>query len=140
MTAGRGRADATVHALVYAATVVVGSVVALAVEGTPGLLGGLLGGLVVAVFLGSTPVVMNPVARTSPVLSLPAAVLFFLVKAFVAMAVLVLLLDVGGVAQHVDRRSLGLVAVACSLVWTALAARAFRRRRVPTYDLGDTPS
>lgn len=115
-------------------------VVAGATEGTSGMLGALLAGLVVVAFLGSTPLVMNPVARRSPVLALPAAVLFFLVKAFAAMAVLLLLFDVGGVAEHVDRRAFGLSAVVCSLVWTALQVRAFRRRRVLTYDLDDTAS
>jgi hypothetical protein len=125
---------------VYGAVVALAAVAGLAVRGTAGLLGALLAGVVVAVFLGSTPVVLNPVARSSPVLSLPAAVLFFLVKAFAAMAVLFLLFDVGGVAEHVDRRTFGLAAVVCSLVWTALALWSFRRRRVLTYDLGDTPS
>lgn len=116
------------------------STVAGATHGWPGVLGALLAGIVVVAFLGSTPLVMNPVARSSPALSLPAAVLFFLVKAFAAMAVLLLLFDVGGVAEHVDRRAFGLSAVVCSLVWTALQVRAFRRRRVLTYDLDDTPS
>ncbi|MCX6406723.1 MAG: hypothetical protein NTV28_07380 [Propionibacteriales bacterium] len=128
------------HVLAYAAVVALAAVAGLAARGTAGLLGALLAGLVVAVFLGSTPVVLNPVARSSPVLSLPAAVLFFLVKAFAAMAVLFLLFDVGGVAEHVDRRTFGLAAVLSSLVWTVLATWSFRRRRVPTYDLGDTPS
>jgi hypothetical protein len=126
--------------LPYALAAVACVVVGLLARGLPGLLGALLAVLVVAAFLGSTPVVMNPVARTSPVLALPAAVLFFLVKAFAAMAVLFLLFDVGGVAEQVDRRTFGLAAVAASLTWTALQLRAFRRRRVPTYDLDDTPS
>ncbi|WP_370186044.1 hypothetical protein [Aeromicrobium sp.] len=134
------RAALRTQAVAYGAVVALTAVAGLAARGTAGLLGALLAGVVVAVFLGSTPVVLNPVARSSPVLSLPAAVLFFLVKAFAAMAVLFLLFDVGGVAGHVDRRVFGLAAVVCSLAWTALALWSFRRRRVLTYDLGDTPS
>jgi hypothetical protein len=121
-----------------AAVVAACAVVAAVLAGSPGVLGALLAGVVVVAFLGSTPVVMGPVARTSPVLSLPAAVLFFLVKAFCAMAVLLLLFDVGGVAEHVDREAFGLSAVVCSLAWTTLALQRFRRRRVLAYDLRDT--
>ena len=118
--------------------VVACAVVAGLVAGVPGVLGALLAGVVVVAFLGSTPLVMGPVARTSPVLSLPTAVLFFLVKAFCAMAVLLLLFDVGGVADHVDRQAFGLSAVVDSLAWTTLALQRFRERRVLAYDLRDT--
>ncbi len=118
---------------------VVAAGIALAVEGWPGVLGALLAGVVVTLFLGSTPVVLTPVARSSPALSLPVALLFYVVKAFAAMAALLLLFDVGGVADHVDRTTFGLVAVACTLTWTALYLRAFQRARVPTYDLDNSP-
>ncbi len=118
--------------------VVACAVVAGLVAGVPGVLGALLAGVVVVAFLGSTPLVMGPLARTSPVLSLPTAVLFFLVKAFCAMAVLLLLFDVGGVADHVDRQAFGLSAVVDSLAWTTLALQRFRERRVLAYDLRDT--
>lgn len=134
-----GRAVRVVVA-VWALSVLLCSLVAGLVQGRPGVLGAVLAGVVVAAFLGSTPLVMNPVARSSPFLAFPVAVLFFLVKAFAAMAVLLLLFDAGGVAEHVDRRAFGLSAVVCSLVWTALYVWRFRRRRVLTYDLDDTPS
>lgn len=120
-------------ALVAVAAAVVGGVV----RGGPGVLGALLAGVVIIAFLGSTPVVLNPIASSNPTLSLPVAVLFFMIKAFAAMAVLLLLFDVGGVAENVDRQVFGLTAAVCALVWTGLQALAFKRARVLTYDLNN---
>jgi ATP synthase protein I len=53
------------------------------------------------------------------------------------LIVLLLLFDVGGVATHIDARWFGIAAIVASLGWTLLQIRAFRRQRVPIYDLGD---
>ncbi len=118
-----------------AAATIIGAVVATIVTGTDGTLGALAGGAVVVAFLGSTPLLLKPVVRASTTFSPVAALGFFTVKAVAVVALLVLLFDVGGVSDHLDRTSLGLTAMAVSFVWTAAQTVAFRRDRTPTYDL-----
>jgi ATP synthase protein I len=105
--------------------------------GWEGVLGAVVGGLVVVLFLGSTPVVLSPLVKASATLSLPVALGFFTTKAVAMLIVLLLLFDVGGVATHIDSRWFGIAAIAASLAWTLLQIRAFKRERVPTYDLGN---
>lgn len=107
-------------------------------EGSEGVLGAALGGLLVVLFLGSSPWVIGPVAQKSPALSLPFALALFFTKVIAAIIVLYVLVDPEGAGRFVDARSLGATAVLCSLTWTSLQIRAFMRDRVPTYDLGET--
>ena len=113
----------------------IGAVVATVMSGMDGALGALAGGVVVVAFLGSTPLLLKPVVRASTTFSPVAALGFFTVKAAAVVALLVLLFDVGGASDHVDRTSLGLTAMAVSFTWTAAQTVAFRRDRTPTYDL-----
>lgn len=113
------------------------AVVAALLAGGAGALGAVLGGLVVVLFLGSTPVVLEPLVAASPQLSLGVAVAFFGTKTVAATLALLLLFDVGGIADSVDAASFGLTAALVSVVWTVLQIVAYRNHRVPTYDLGD---
>ncbi|MET0821887.1 MAG: hypothetical protein ABWY58_13050 [Aeromicrobium sp.] len=106
-------------------------------RGLDGVLGALLGGAVVVVFLGSTPVVLTPLVRRSAAMSLPVALTFLGVKSVAALVVLALLFDVGGLADRIDFMAFGITAIAASLSWTILQLVAFRNERVPTYDLGN---
>ena len=106
-------------------------------RGLDGVLGALLGGAVVVVFLGSTPVVLTPLVRRSAAMSLPVALTFLGVKSVAALVVLALLFDVGGLADRIDFMAFGIAAIAASLSWTILQLVAFRNERVPTYDLGN---
>ena len=108
-----------------------------AAKGLDGVLGALLGGVVVIVFLGSTPVVLTPLVRRSAAMSLPVALTFLGVKSVAALVVLALLFDVGGLADRIDFMAFGITAIAASLSWTMLQLVAFRNERVPTYDLGN---
>jgi ATP synthase protein I len=119
---------------VLAVTAVV-AVVFGVLEGADGVLGALLGGAVVILFLGSTPIVLTPLVKASAALSLPVALGFLATKSLAVLVVLVLLFDVGGAATHVDSTAFGIAAIAASLAWTALQIVAFRNERVPTYDL-----
>ncbi len=114
--------------------------VAAFIAGGPGALGAALGGLVVVLFLGSTPVVLEPIVKANPQLSLGVAVAFFGTKAAAAVIALLLLFDVGGIARHIDSASFGISAAIVSMAWTLLQVQAFRTRRVPTYDLGEHDS
>jgi len=104
-------------------------------DGVEGVLGALLGGVVVILFLGSTPVILTPLVKASAMLSLPVALTFLATKSVAVLVVLVLLFDVGGAADSVDATAFGIAAIAASLVWTTLQVVAYRNERVPTYDL-----
>jgi ATP synthase protein I len=124
-------------ALPVAAVTAVVTVVFGVLDGLDGVLGALIGGLAVMAFLGSTPLVLTPLVRKSAAMSLPVALAFLAVKSVAALVVLVLLFDVGGVADRVDSRAFGVAAIAASLAWTVLQVVAYRNQRVPTYDLHD---
>jgi ATP synthase protein I len=104
-------------------------------DGLAGVLGAALGGVVVILFLGSTPVVLTPLVKASAALSLPVALTFLATKSVAVLVVLVLLFDVGGAADQVDSTAFGVAAIAASLTWTLLQVVAYRNERVPTYDL-----
>ena len=106
-------------------------------RGADGTYGALLGGAVVILFLGSTPIILTPLVRRSPAMSLPVALTFLGVKSIAALIVLALLFDIGGLADSIDFLAFGIAAVAASLGWSILQIVAFRNERVPTYDLGN---
>lgn len=107
-------------------------------EGSGGVYGSLLGGAVVILFLGSTPVILTPLVKKSAALSLPVALGFLAGKSIAVLVALALLFDVGGVADSIDFTAFGVAAIAASLTWTLLQIVAFRTERVPTYDLTNT--
>lgn len=106
--------------------------------GSDGVLGSLLGGAVVVLFLGSTPLILTPLVKASPAMSLPVALGFLATKSIAVLVVLIVLFDVGGVADSIDFTAFGIAAIAASMTWTLLQIVAFRKERVPTYDLTNT--
>nr|MCW2728553.1 hypothetical protein [Aeromicrobium sp.] len=61
------------------------------VSGSDGVAGALLGGVVVILFLGSTPVILTPLVKKSAALSLPVALTFLGTKSVAVLVVLALL-------------------------------------------------
>ena len=120
------------------AVIVICAIGAAIADGGDGVVGAVLGGAVVVLFLGATPLVLTPMVKAGPMLSLPVALGFLATKSIAVLIVLVLLFDVGNAGEHVDPTWFGIAAIAVSLSWTALQVRAFRRERVPTYDLGNS--
>lgn len=100
-------------------------------------LGIVLGAVVAILFLASTPMFLGRLVKASPELSMASAVIFFGTKALAAAVVLLLLFDVGGMADHVSPPAFGLAAVAASVVWTTVTLMRFRQDRTPLYDLDD---
>lgn len=111
------------------------ALVAGLLDGRDGVLGALLGGAVVILFLGSTPVILTPLVRRSAAASLPVALGFLAGKSIAVLVALALLFDVGGVADSIDFTAFGMAAIAAALAWTTLQVVAYRNDRVPTYDL-----
>ena len=135
-TGSRWGSTRTIVVAVAAVTVVVAVVFAFT-DGVAGVLGALLGGVVVMLFLGSTPLLLTPMVKASAALSLPVALGFLATKSVAALVVLVLMFDVGGVTDHVDPMAFGIAAIAASIAWSSLQIVAYRNQRVPTYDLGN---
>lgn len=121
---------------VVAVTAVVAVVLGV-LEGRDGVLGSVLGGAVVVLFLGSTPVILTPLVARSAAASLPVALGFLAGKSIAVLVALALLFDVGGVADAIDFTAFGIAAIAASVAWTVLQVVAYRNERVPTYDLSN---
>lgn len=110
-------------------------VAAAAWRGGQGALSAGVGGLLTVAFLGSSPTLLDPVARRSPAASLPVALAFFGLKAVVAVVLLAVLLDPQGLGRGVDEVPLAGAMVVAALAWVVLHLRALRHARTPTYDL-----
>ena len=89
--------------------------VSAALVGTKGLIGGLIGVAIVVVFFGISVLVVGRAAKISPAAMMIAALATYLVK-IVALALIVSSLK-GATAY--STRTIGFVAIACILVWSA---------------------
>ncbi|ASU77795.1 hypothetical protein CDG81_05160 [Actinopolyspora erythraea] len=104
------------------------TVVAAFLVGTPGLLGGLIGG---AVAFGSSLLtlwLMRSTADFHPMFVMVAALGGYIGKMVVLFVVVTLLRGL----DFVDVRSVALTILATVLVWTAAEVHGFRRTRTPT--------
>ncbi|MFT4299555.1 MAG: hypothetical protein QM597_07975 [Aeromicrobium sp.] len=122
-----------VPTLVVVVAVIVGSGIA---GGREAFGGAAVGGGLTLAFLGASPGLLDPVAKASPVASLPVALGFFTVKAVAAVAVLMLLLGDDGRGPQLSSRAVAAAMIITALTWVTLHFRALRRVRTPIYDLG----
>jgi len=114
------RATLLPTAVTGVAAVVVGAVVA----GGRGALGAALGALLVLVFFGVT---LGVVARArSGQAMLNAALLTYVLTVLVMLGLIALLKG----TTAFDTKVFGFTIVACTVVWTAFAVRAFSRQRI----------
>lgn len=111
------------------------AVVAAFVGGREAFLGALVGGVLVLAFLGSSPGLLDPLAKKNPMASLPIALGFFAVKAVVAIVVLAVLLDEDGIGRHLERQAVATAMVLTAGAWITLHLMTLRRSRTPIYDL-----
>lgn len=117
------------------ALIAVTAVVAGIVGGREAVYGSLAGGILVVAFLGSSPGLLDPLAKKSPMASLPIALGFFTVKAVAAIVVLAVLLDEDGIGQHLTREAVAIAMVVTAVAWIGLHLTTVRRSRTPIYDL-----
>jgi ATP synthase protein I len=89
--------------------------VSAALVGTKGLTGALIGVAIVAIFFGLSIVVVGRAAKVSPAAMMVAALGTFLVKIVALMFVVAALRG----TTAFSTRTLGFVAIACILVWSA---------------------
>lgn len=115
--------------------VAVTAVVAGLVGGRDAVYGAVVGGVLVVAFLGSSPGLLDPLAKKNPMASLPIALGFFMVKAVAAIVVLSLLLDEDGIGRHLERQAVATAMVVTAVAWIGLHVMTVRRSRTPIYDL-----
>lgn len=104
-------------------------------QGTTGVVSGALGFLVVAVVLGSSPLVMSwavrsQSARTNPHFAVMVAMASWMVK----VPALLLLLLLARSQDWISSSAFALVAGPTALVWLVAEMRAFAKARMPIYD------
>lgn len=113
------------------------AVVAGFLGGTDSVVGALVGGLMVSLFLSSSASILEPVTKKEPSLSLLVALTLFTGKVAVMLVLLAVFLNSDDLASKVDGRALGLTVLITSLCCTVLQIMQYRRRRIPAYDLSD---
>jgi ATP synthase protein I len=113
-------------------------VVAGLTNGVAGVAGAAVAAAMVMVLFVSTPLVLGPITKVSPRLSLAVAMTFFVTKVVALVAAMTVLIDPDALGGHLDGRSLGLTLIVMTLAWTFLQVRAAQRVRLPLYDLPET--
>ena len=119
-------------------TLVVGAVcvvVAVVVEGVPGLVGAALALAVVTLSFSATLLVMRWAAKNGPNNVMAAALATYMGKVLVLGVFLVLF----GRATWLDGPSFGLTAIGCAMVWLVFEARAYHRMRVLVFGEQELP-
>lgn len=109
--------------------------VAGATVGEKGVVGAAAGAVIVLLFFASSPLVLGPVTKVSPHLSMLVAMIFFFTKVVALVAIMVVVLDPEGVGKHLDKGALGGTIIVSTLTWTVFQVRAATKSRQPLYDL-----
>jgi len=117
-----------------AVTVVV-AVVAGWYDGSRGVLGAVLGGLLVATFFGFGHLVSSYTARISPPATLGMALLTYTLKVTVLGVLLVSFRD----ATSFSTPAFGAAVLAATVCWLAAEVRAFTRLRMPYVQVSGAP-
>lgn len=104
----------------------VGSLIGWAVAGTPGLIGGVLGTVIVLVFFSIGQLVLGSVLKNNPQNAMLVAMTLYLVKIGVLLVLLLVLQDATFFAPKV----FAAVIVSCTLAWTFVEVWVFSRTKV----------
>lgn len=121
-------------AVAVLAAVLTGAV-GLVVAGSPGGLGGLFGGLLVVVVLGTGSLAVDAMARRSAVQAMLTALVTFFGQAILLVGLLFLLVRGDVVGDELAPAWLAAGVVATALTWTAAQIRVARQARIPLYHL-----
>ena len=112
--------------LVTLAVGIVGTVIGTVVAGTPGLIGGALGTVIVLVFFSVGQLVLGAVLKNNPQNAMMVAMTLYLVKIGVLLVLLLVLQDATFFAPKV----FAAVIVSCTLAWTFMEVWIFSRTKV----------
>ncbi|MCI2239300.1 hypothetical protein MN205_12460 [Kineococcus sp. TRM81007] len=103
-----------------------------ATSGADGAFGALAGGGLATVFLASTFLLLRVVKHVEPGLSLALALMVYLFKVTVLATAVLVLRDL----PALDGAAAAVSAAVCTVAWSAAACVAFRRLRLPVFELG----
>jgi ATP synthase protein I len=106
-----------------------------ALNGSPGGLGALVGGLLVVLVFGTGSLAVDLMARRSATEALLTAMTTYLGQVIVLVTALVLLSRGGLVGDELSRGWLAGGVVAVALAWSVAQIWVTRRARIPLYDL-----
>ena len=95
---------------------VVAAVIATVVEGGHGLVGAALATVIVVVFFSAGQLVLGRVIASNPQMALTAALMIYLVKVGILLALLIVLSG----ASFFNPKAFGLTIVACTIAWTCM--------------------
>ncbi len=107
-------------------------------RGWPGIWGAVVAMILVLLFFGSTKVIIGPIATMSPAMSQPLALLFFLTKAAVLAALLIVMWESESAADFVDFVTLGVTLIVGSVVWIIGQTIDHSQARILTFDLPES--
>lgn len=114
---------------------VVATVIATITEGGHGLVGAVLATLIVVVFFSAGQLVLGRVIASNPQMALTAALMIYLVKIGILLALLILLSG----ATFFDPKAFGLTIVACTITWTCLELWVYSTAKVLYVQPGSGP-
>lgn len=105
---------------------IIGTLIGTMLQGSKGLIAGLLGTVIVLVFFSVGQLVLGAVLKNNPQNAMMVAMTLYLVKIAVLLGLLLLLQDATFFAPKV----FAAVIVACTLAWTFVEVWVFSRTKV----------
>ena len=105
---------------------IIGTIIGGLVAGTPGVIGGALGTVIVLVFFSVGQIVLGAVLKNNPQNAMMVAMTLYLVKLGVLLVLLLVLQD----ATFFAPRVFAAVIVSCTLAWTFVEVWIFSRTQV----------
>lgn len=105
---------------------IIGTIIGGLVAGTPGVIGGALGTVIVLVFFSVGQIVLGAVLKNNPQNAMMVAMTLYLVKIGVLLVLLLVLQDATFFAPKV----FAAVIVSCTLAWTFVEVWIFSRTQV----------
>ena len=105
---------------------VIATVIGGLVAGTPGVLAGVLGTVIVVVFFSIGQFILGSVLRRNPAMAMTVAMTTYLVKIGVLLGLLLLLKE----ATAFNPKVFGLTILCCTLTWTIAEVWVFSRAKV----------
>ena len=105
---------------------IIGTAIGTALQGTKGLIAGLLGTVIVLVFFSVGQIVLGAVLKNNPQNAMMVAMTLYLVKIAVLLGLLLVLQDATFFAPKV----FAAVIVACTVAWTMVEVWIFSRTKV----------
>jgi len=114
------------------------TIIALAVAGTPGLFGALVGAACVLGFFGFGQLVLEVFRSITPSMLLVIALMTYLLQVVALLAVYALFQDNPKWQQSISTTSLAVTAMVCTMIWMAGLVHAARRERIPLFETSES--